>query len=482
MSNKVLWSGRFSGAPDEGTLAFTSSLSVDSVLAWYDAVGSVAHAKMLVEQKIIPRADGDKIIAGLKDIIAQIEEDSFDFNETLEDVHSNIEFDLTEHIGEAGGRLHTARSRNDQVATDFRMFMRDVVMDSAESLLVLQGALIAKARLNVDTVMPGFTHVQHAQPVSFGFHLMAHVFKLQRDVDRLLDSYKRLNVSPLGSAALAGSTYPIDRQMTARMLGFDGPTHNAMDSVSDRDFALEYSFCAALIMDHLSAMSEELVLWSSQEFGFVEIADAYSTGSSIMPQKKNPDVAELIRGRTASTTGNLMTMLMLLKGLPLSYNRDLQEDKGTVIASYETVTACLSMMAPMIATLSVNKERMLAATSQGFLNATDLADYLVTKGVPFRQAHEIVGKVVRHCIDQNKRIDDLSVAELKKFSAKIGKEVKGFISVQSCMNRRTSYGGTSPASVNSQIEVAEEVANGQVEFCDAERDRMVKVWNDLLRP
>ncbi len=448
MSNKVLWSGRFSGAPDEGTLAFTSSLSVDSVLAWYDAVGSVAHAKMLVEQKIIPRADGEKIIAGLKDIIAQIEEDSFDFNETLEDVHSNIEFDLTEHIGEAGGRLHTARSRNDQVATDFRMFMRDVVMDSAESLLVLQGALIEKARLNVDTVMPGFTHVQHAQPVSFGFHLMAHVFKLQRDVDRLLDSYKRLNVSPLGSAALAGSTYPIDRQMTARMLGFDGPTHNAMDSVSDRDFALEYSFCAALIMDHLSAMSEELVLWSSQEFGFVEIADAYSTGSSIMPQKKNPDVAELIRGRTASTTGNLMTMLMLLKGLPLSYNRDLQEDKGTVIASYETVTACLSMMAPMIATLSVNKERMLAATSQGFLNATDLADYLVTKGVPFRQAHEIVGNVVRHCIGQNKRIDDLSVAELKKFSAKIGKEVKGFISVESCMNRRTSYGGTSPASVN----------------------------------
>ncbi|MGD0817854.1 MAG: argininosuccinate lyase [Methanomassiliicoccales archaeon] len=481
MSNKVLWSGRFSDAPDEGTMAFTSSLSIDAMLAWYDAVGSVAHAKMLVKQKIIPAADGKKIIAGLKDIIALVEEDSFDFNETLEDVHSNIEFSLTEHIGEAGGRLHTARSRNDQVATDFRMFMRDVVMDTAELLLVLQGALIEKAKLNIDTVMPGFTHVQHAQPVSFGFHLMAHVFKIQRDVDRLLDSYKRLNISPLGSAALAGSTYPIDRHMTAQLLGFDGPTYNAMDSVSDRDFALEYSFCTALIMDHLSSMSEELVLWSSQEFGFVEIADAYSTGSSIMPQKKNPDVAELIRGRTASATGNLMTMLMLLKGLPLSYNRDLQEDKGTVIASYETVTTCLAMMAPMIATLEVKKERMLAATSQGFLNATDLADYLVTKGVPFRQAHEIVGNVVRHCIAQNKRIDDLSVPELKKFSAKIGKEVKDIISVESCMNRRTSYGGTAPSSVDIQIDTAEEIAKGQMEFCEAERDRMVKVWNDLLR-
>ena len=309
-------------------MAFTSSLTVDAMLAWYDAVGSVAHAKMLVKQKIIPRSDGEKIITGLKDIIARIEADTFDMNETLEDVHSNIEFSLTESIGEAGGRLHTARSRNDQVATDFRMFMRDVVMDTVELLLLLQGALIEKAKLNVETVMPGFTHVQHAQPVSFGFHLMAHVFKIQRDVDRLLDSYKRLNLSPLGSAALAGSTYPIDRQMTARLLGFDGPTLNAMDSVSDRDFALEYSFCTALIMDHLSSMSEELVLWSSQEFGFIEISDAYSTGSSIMPQKKNPDVAELIRGRTASATGNLMTMLMLLKGLPLSYNRDLQEDKG----------------------------------------------------------------------------------------------------------------------------------------------------------
>jgi argininosuccinate lyase len=481
MSNKVLWSGRFSDAPDEGTMAFTSSLSVDAMLAWYDAVGSVAHTKMLVKQKIIPAKDGEKIITGLKDIISLIEEDGFDMNETLEDVHSNIEFSLTESIGEAGGRLHTARSRNDQVATDFRMFMRDVVMDTAELLLVLQGALIEKAKMNVDTVMPGFTHVQHAQPVSYGFHLMAHVFKIQRDVDRLLDSYKRLNLSPLGSAALAGSTYPIDRHMTAHLLGFDGPTQNAMDSVSDRDFALEYSFCAALIMDHLSTMSEELVIWSSQEFGFIEIADAYSTGSSIMPQKKNPDVAELIRGRTASATGNLMTMLMLLKGLPLSYNRDLQEDKGTVIASYETVTSCLAMMAPMIATLEVKKERMLAATAQGFLNATDLADYLVTKGVAFRQAHEIVGNVVRHCIDAHKRIDDLTVPELKKFSPKIGKEVKDFISVESCMKRRTSYGGTSPASVNAQIDAAEEIASGQVEFCDAERNRMVKVWNDLLR-
>ena len=481
MSQKVLWAGRFSGAPDEGTMAFTSSLSVDAMLAWYDAVGSVAHARMLVKQKIIPAADGKKIVAGLKDIIGLIEEDSFDFNETLEDVHSNIEFYLTEQIGEAGGRLHTARSRNDQVATDFRMFMRDMVMDTAELSLQLQDALLEKAKTNLDTVMPGFTHVQHAQPVSFGFHMMAHLFKIQRDVERLLDSYKRLNVSPLGSAALAGSTYPIDRDLTAHMLGFDGPTHNAMDSVSDRDFALEYSFCCALIMDHLSSMSEELVLWSSQEFGFIEIADAYSTGSSIMPQKKNPDVAELIRGRTASATGNLMTMLMLLKGLPLSYNRDLQEDKRTVIASYETITSCLGMMAAMIATLQVNKERMLAATSQGFLNATDLADYLVTKGVPFRQAHEIVGNVVRQCIAQNKRIDDLGIAELKKFSSKIGKDVKDFISVESCMNRRTSYGGTAPSSVRAQIDVAQQIAEGQLEFCEEERDRMVKVWNDLLR-
>jgi argininosuccinate lyase len=480
MSEKVLWSGRFENGPARSTIEFTSSIGIDVRLAWFDVMGSIAHAQMLEEQGIIPSADGKKIIDGLQGIIREIETGEVGFDESSEDVHSSVEFLLTKRIGEAGARLHTARSRNDQVVTDFRLFMREATLDAIEALVGLQEELTTIGVRHRETIMPGFTHVQHAQPVTLGFHLMAHAFKLQRDTERLMDSYKRVNVCPLGSAALAGTTYPIDRHLTADLLGFDHPSENAMDTVSDRDFALEYCFISSLTMCHLSSMAEELVLWSGPEFGFVELSDGYSTGSSIMPQKKNPDVAELIRGRTARGTGALVSMLTLIKGLPLSYNRDLQEDKESVFRSHDNLLACLRMMTGMLHEANFQPENMRKALKGGFLNATDLADYLVKKGMPFRQSHEVVGRMVRHCIEQKIGLEDLSDEKMKDFSSLIGPDAQSAIAMEECVRNRTSYGGTAPSQVDNQIDVCKGRAIAQSDFCLKERDRLISKWNSLV--
>jgi argininosuccinate lyase len=382
MAEKQLWSGRFAEGPSQMTISFTSSLSVDMKLAWYDIAGSLAHAKMLGATGIVSSKEMEAIVNGLNQLLSDLENGELDLSEELEDVHTNVEHLLTERVGDDGKRLHTARSRNDQVSTDFRMFVRDAVLETVALLIDVQDILIDRAAEETGTMMPGFTHMQHAQPVSLGFHLMAHVFRLQRDAERFLDAYKRVNQCPLGAGALAGTGHPIDREMTSSALGFDRPTDNAMDTVSDRDFALEFAFACAQTMVHLSSMGEELVLWTSPEFGFAEMSDAFATGSSIMPQKKNPDVAELIRGRSSIAVGNLMQLLTLMKGLPLSYNRDMQEDKGTVFSSYETLTSCLYVIGPMYHALKFNKQRMAGACVNGFLNATDLADHLVQRACP----------------------------------------------------------------------------------------------------
>ncbi len=480
MAEKVLWSGRFGKGPDRSTIEFTTSFGVDIRLAWYDVMGSMAHAHMLAKQGVLKQDDADKIVEGLKAILKDIESGTVELAENSEDVHSAIEILLTKRIGEAGGRLHTARSRNDQVITDFRLFMRDAILFSVEASVQLQTTLIDLAEKHKETLLPGFTHVQHAQPVTLGFHLMAYAFKLQRDAERLIDSYKRVNLCPLGAAALAGTTYPIDRHQSAHMLGFERPTENAMDTVSDRDFALEYCFDSALCLMHLSSLAEELVLWSSPEFGFVEISEGYSTGSSIMPQKKNPDVAELIRGRSARGTGALVSMLTLVKGLPMSYNRDLQEDKESVFRTYDNTVACLRMMSGMLAEAQFRPERMKSALKGGFLNATDLADYLVRKGLPFRQSHEVVGRMVRHCIEKGIGLEDMSVKEMSEFSNLIGPDIKEHISMERCVTRRMSYGGTAPAQVENQIELARSNASIQRSFCEVERKRLIDVWNGLL--
>lgn len=480
MSEKVLWSGRFEKGPDRSTIEFTSSIGIDVRLARFDVLGSMAHARMLVEQSIIPSEDGKKIIEGLRGILKDIEAGLVKFDETSEDVHSSIELLLTKRIGEAGARLHTARSRNDQVITDFRLFMREAVLDTIEAIVGLEEELASLGERHRETIMPGFTHVQHAQPVTLGFHLMAHAFKLQRDAERLMESYKRVNVCPLGSAALAGTTYQIDRHLTAGLLGFDHPSDNAMDTVSDRDFVLEYCFISSLSMCHLSSLAEELVLWSSPEFGFVEISDGYSTGSSIMPQKKNPDVAELIRGRTARSTGALISMLTLIKGLPLSYNRDLQEDKESLFRSHDNLVACLRMMTGMLHEAKFQSENMMKALKGGFLNATDLADYLVKKGMPFRQSHEVVGKMVRHCIERKIGLEDLSVEEMGAFSNLIGPDARKAITMEECVRSRMSYGGTAPSQVDHQIASCRSKAAVQSDFYKKERDRLVDTWNTLL--
>ncbi len=480
MSQQALWSGRFEGKMDDSTLSFTSSLDVDVMLSFYDVMGSLAHVRMLKKCEIIPSDDADRIIEGLKTIAAEMENGEFKMDESLEDIHTNVEFRLTDLIGPAGGKLHTGRSRNDQVATDFRMYLRDMTLETVKNIDLLIDSLITIAKDNGDTVMPGFTHMQHAQPVTLAQHMLAHAFKLSRDAQRFLDAFERLNLCPLGSAALAGTTYPIDREMTARSLGFKGPTFNSMDSVSDRDFVTELAFCASLTSIHLSSMSEELVLWSSQEFGFIEMADKYTTGSSIMPQKKNPDIAELIRGRSGAINGSLITMLMMIKGLPLSYNRDLQEDKKPVMESLDSLNSCLTMMSKVISTMKVRSDVMLSKVTSGFINATDLADYLVTKGVPFRKAHGIVGASVRYCIDNGKKLDDLSVEEFNKFSPLITDDVYQFIDVRNCVERRLSFGGTSSASTDYQLMIAIQEYMAREDIVRQESDLIESCWDELL--
>ena len=451
MSNKKLWGGRFAAATDKAVEKFTASVHFDQRLALYDIQGSIAHATMLGDCGIISEQEAKQISDGLKQIRADIESDNFTWHDELEDVHMNIEARLTEIIGDTGKKLHTGRSRNDQIATDMRLYVRDIVDALIDRVKDLQLVLIDLAQQHADTIMPGFTHLQAAQPVTFGHHMLAWEQMLERDRQRLIDSRVRLNISPLGAAALAGTTYPINRQQTAELLGFDHPGENSQDSVSDRDFILEFCSNAAILGTHISRMAEEMVIWSSDKFKFVDLGDAFCTGSSIMPQKKNPDVAELLRGKSARLLGNQTQLLVLMKGQPLTYNRDNQEDKEPLFDSADTALACVDILVRMLTQISVNKEQMYQAASDGFSTATDLADYLVKKQIPFRDAHEIVGKVVAHCVENNLQLSELSIETLKHYSNLIDADVFDCLTLEGSVNSRNHIGGTAPEQVKQAV-------------------------------
>ena len=446
-----MWAGRFVGALDKEADDFNSSISFDSKMYREDIRGSMAHATMLAAQKIISEEDLEAIISGLEGILADIESGKLMFNLDCEDIHMFIEAELTSRIGDAGKRLHTARSRNDQVALDIRLYLRRRTGEIVELVKKLIGVLCDKAEEYKDAIMPGYTHLQRAQPITFGHHLLAYASMLSRDMGRMKDAVKRMNLSPLGSCALAGTTYNTDREMVARSLDFDGIVVNSLDGVSDRDFCVELMSAYALTMMHLSRLSEEIILWSSWEFKFVELDDAYTTGSSIMPQKKNSDMAELVRGKTGRVYGDLMALLTTLKGLPLAYNKDMQEDKEAVFDSLETVEKCLSVFAPMVATMRVNRENMYKAAQGGFINATDLADYLVRKGLPFRSAYKIVGQIVAECIAKKTVLDELPLEAYKAHSELFDGDLYNEISLETCVEKRISAGGTCIESVNKQI-------------------------------
>ncbi len=445
--NRSPWGGRFQEATDDFVQRFTASESFDRILYAQDIRGSIAHATMLHRQSIITAEDFDAIVQGLEEIQVEIEAGHFDWLVELEDVHMNIEAALTRKIGMAGKKLHTGRSRNDQVATDVRLWLRDQIDQIVAELIRLQTGLIDLAEANADTLMPGFTHLQTAQPVTFGHHMLAWNEMLQRDAGRLRDCRVRMNLSPLGSAALAGTGYPIDRELTAGLLDFDGPTQNSLDSVSDRDFAIEFCACASICLMHLSRMSEELVLWTSAQFGFVDIPDRFCTGSSIMPQKKNPDVPELVRGKTGRVYGDLLTLLTLMKSQPLAYNRDNQEDKEPLFDAVYTLRDCLHAFANMAPAIAPNKARMLEAAQQGFSTATDLADYLVGRGLAFRDAHEIVGQVVAHGHDTGKDLVEMSLEELRNFSPEIDESVFTVLRLEGSVAARNHLGGTAPEQI-----------------------------------
>jgi argininosuccinate lyase len=444
---RKLWGGRFTSATAPSVEAFTASIDVDARLYRHDIRGSIAHAKMLAKQRIIPASDARKIVRGLQAVEREIDSGKFAFSQADEDIHMNIERRLTELIGAAGGKLHTARSRNDQVALDMRLYLRDEVKNVINELRGLQRQLALVAKRNLDVIMPGYTHLQRAQPVLLAHHLLAYVDMLERDSERFADCSGRINVLPLGSGALAGTTFPIDRAYVAKLLGFPRVSKNSIDAVSDRDFLLEFLAVASILFVHLSRLAEELILWSSQEFGFIELPDGYCTGSSMMPQKKNPDVPELIRGKTGRVFGHLHSLLTIMKGLPLAYNRDLQEDKIPLFDTVDTVEASLKIMGEVIAGMRVRRERMLTAVKDGYMNATDLADYLVERGMAFRAAHEVAGKVVQYCVMETKRIEELSLAELKRFSSKFDKDVYRYISAEAVVGRRRALGGTAKRNV-----------------------------------
>ena len=455
-----LWAGRFLTALDKTADDFNSSISFDSKMYKQDIRGSVAHATMLASKGIITKEDAETIIEGLGAILADIESGKLAFDMNAEDIHMFVESELTKRIGECGKRLHTARSRNDQVALDFRLYLRDENNEVISLVKNLIDALKTQAEANKDAIMPGYTHLQRAQPITFGHHLMAYAMMFIRDLQRIKDALKRMNQSPIGCCALAGTTYNTDRDFEASLLGFDSVTLNSLDGVSDRDFALELLSAYATMMMHLSRLSEEVVLWSSWEFKFVELSDAYSTGSSIMPQKKNPDMAELIRGKTGRVYGDLMTLLTVMKGLPLAYNKDMQEDKECIFDALETVKMCLGVAAPMIATMTVLRDNMINAASKGFINATDLADYLVKKGMPFRSAYKLVGQTVAYCIEKNTVLEKLPFESYKELSDLFEEDVYDEISLETCVNKRISKGGTSVESVEAQIKyVTEFLAN-----------------------
>ncbi len=455
-----LWAGRFLTALDKTADDFNSSISFDSRMWEQDIRGSVAHATMLASKGIISKEDAETIIEGLGTILADIKSGALEFDMNAEDIHMFIESELTNRIGECGKRLHTARSRNDQVALDLRLYLRDENKEVVALVRNLIEALKTQAEENNDAIMPGYTHLQRAQPVTFGHHLMAYAMMFIRDLGRINDALKRMNQSPIGCCALAGTTYDTDRDFEASLLGFDSVTLNSLDGVSDRDFALELLSAYATMMMHLSRLSEEVVLWSSWEFKFVELSDAYSTGSSIMPQKKNPDMAELIRGKTGRVYGDLMTLLTVMKGLPLAYNKDMQEDKECIFDALDTVKMCLSVAAPMIATMTVLRDNMINAASKGFINATDLADYLVKKGMPFRSAYKLVGQTVAYCIEKNTVLEKLPFESYKELSDLFEEDVYEEISLETCVEKRISKGGTSDQSVEAQIKyVTEFLAN-----------------------
>ena len=449
-----LWGGRFSEATDAFVQRFTASVEFDQRLYQYDIDGSIAHAKMLMKVGVLSAEESKQIVAGLEAIRSEISAGKFAWSIELEDVHMNIESALTARIGDIGKKLHTGRSRNDQVATDIRLFVRDEIDQIAELITNLQSALCGVAEKEAATIMPGFTHLQTAQPVSFGHHMMAWYEMLGRDYSRLLDCRKRVNLSPLGAAALAGTTYPIDRNFTAQQLGFDAPTRNSLDSVSDRDFAIELASFASLLMTHLSRFSEELVLWTSAQFNFVNLPDRFCTGSSIMPQKKNPDVPELIRGKTGRVHGHLISLLTLMKSQPLAYNKDNQEDKEPLFDLIDTVKDCLFAYSEMMPAVECNKAEMYAAAKQGYATATDLADYLVKKGMPFRDAHEVVGKSVAFGIEQSKDLAELSLDELKTFSDLIGDDIFEVLTLEGSIGARDHIGGTAPNQVLAAVAVA----------------------------
>lgn len=454
MSDK-LWNGRFSQPTDALVEAFTSSIGVDSRLYAYDIAGSIAHCRMLHQIGLLSEDETEAIVEGLKAIQAEIEAGDFAFRDSLEDIHMHIESRLAEKIGDAARKLHTGRSRNDQIALDIRLYLRDETRQVIRGLAELRRAIVALAEAQIDVVMPGYTHLQRAQPVLFSHHLMAYYEMFTRDSERFADALQRIDVMPLGAAALAGTTYPIDREYTARLLGFSRIAENSMDAVADRDFALEFLAAASICMSHFSRLSEEFILWSSAEFGFIEISDGFTTGSSIMPQKKNPDVCELVRGKTGRVYGDLTALLTLMKSLPLAYNRDMQEDKEPLFDGVDTLRACIAVYSRMLGQITVKAEQMAHATETGFLNATDLADYLAAKGVPFRQAHACAGKAVRYAQSRGKELHQLSLAELKEFSPQIDADIFPALSTQAMVARRCSSGGTAPENVKQAIQKAQ---------------------------
>lgn len=450
-TGNTLWGGRFTESTDAFVQAFTASVTFDKRLYAYDIAGSIAHARMLAKVGVLNEADCTALISGLNDIRAEIERGDFAWSVALEDVHMNIEARLTDRIGAAGKKLHTGRSRNDQVATDLRLYLRDQIDIIATEIRRLQLGLLDLAEREAGTIMPGFTHLQVAMPVTFGHHMLAWFENLERDHARLLDCRKRVNVMPLGAAALAGTTYPINRAYTAQLLGFDRPAENSLDAVSDRDFAIEFCSFAAILMVHLSRFSEELILWTSAQFGFIDLPDRFCTGSSIMPQKKNPDVPELVRGKTGRVNGHLIALLTLMKGQPLAYNKDNQEDKEPLFDAVDTVQSSLRVFADMMPSVQPRPERMRAAALEGFSTATDLADYLVRKGVAFRDAHEIVGKAVRRGVAAGKDLSQLPLAELQSFSNLIGADVFDVLTLEGSVAARDHLGGTAPAQVRAAV-------------------------------
>ncbi len=445
------WSGRFAQKIDPLALDFTQSISFDQKLYYYDVMGSLAHAKMLHRVGILTAQELSQIQKGLESIVNDLQSGKLQFREELEDVHRNIETALIERIGPVGGKLHTARSRNDQVALDFRLFCRDKVLELNDSLTELEKVFLAKARESMDVMMPGYTHLQRAQPVLFSHHLLAYVEMFERDRARLRDAYRRLNILPLGSGALAGTTFPLDREFVARELGFDGVTHNSLDAVSDRDFAIEIAAAGSILMMHLSRLCEELILWSSTEFDFIKLPESFCTGSSMMPQKINPDVPELVRGKTGRVYGSLISLLTTLKGLPLAYNKDMQEDKEPIFDLFDTVINSVDILTAMVVGMRPNEEKMGKAVSDGFLLATDLADWLVRQGVDFRSCHEVTAQIVRYALEQQKDLTEVTLAEMKKFSPHFTPDVFKSLTAKAAIENRSVTGGTSKANVLKEI-------------------------------